>query len=47
MATMLFGREKKMDHSPIMNIGDTVASFLDRSEATTKNMCLASSDDLR
>ncbi|EAT83304.2 hypothetical protein SNOG_09112 [Parastagonospora nodorum SN15] len=47
MVTMLFGGKKKMDHSLIMNIGDTVASFLDRSEAITKNMCLASSDDLR
>lgn len=47
MVTMLFGRQKKIDHSPIMNVGDTVASFLDRSEVTTKNMCLASSDDLR
>lgn len=47
MVTMLIGRDKRMDDSPIMNIGDAVASFLDRPDATTKNMGLATWDDFR
>jgi hypothetical protein len=47
MVTLLFGLAGKLDHAPIMNIGDTVASFLDRPDVSTKNMGLAASVDLR
>lgn len=36
-----------MNDPPIMNIGDTVTSFLARSDLSTRNMGLASLDDLR
>jgi hypothetical protein len=47
MITMLLRLDKKMMDPPIMNIGDTVSSYLERSDPSTKNMGLATLNDLR
>jgi hypothetical protein len=47
MFSMIYRLDDKVDKSPIMNIGDIVSSYLQRSDAYTKNMCLVTLDDLR
>jgi hypothetical protein len=47
MFNMLYKLDEKVDKSPIVNIGDIVSSYLQRSDAYTKNMCLVTLDDLR
>lgn len=47
MVTMLLRLDKKMVDPPIMNIGDTVSSYLERSNPSTKNMGLATLNNLR
>jgi hypothetical protein len=47
MVTMLLRLGEKMSSPPIMNLGDTVTSFLERSDPQTKNMSLTSLDNLR
>jgi hypothetical protein len=47
MLSMLLKLDEEMSDPPIMNIGDTVTSYLDRSDAHTKNMGLSGLHDLR
>ncbi|KAF2823774.1 hypothetical protein CC86DRAFT_327712 [Ophiobolus disseminans] len=47
MVTILLRLGEKMNDPPVMNLGDTVASFLDRSDTCTKNMGMTSLDNLR
>jgi hypothetical protein len=47
MFSMVYRVDGKTDKSPITNIGDMVASYLQRSDAYTKNMCLVAMDDMR
>ncbi|KAF2028392.1 hypothetical protein EK21DRAFT_27986, partial [Setomelanomma holmii] len=47
MLTMLFRLKEKLSDPPIMNLGDAVSSFLERSDAHTKKLGLRSMDDLR
>jgi hypothetical protein len=47
MLTMLLKLDEKMNDPPIMNLGDTVTSYLERSDAYTKDMGLTGLDDLR
>jgi len=47
MVTILLRLGEKMNDPPILNLGDTVSSFLERSDACTKNMGMTSLDNLR
>tara|TARA_R110002003_G_scaffold1277_1_gene22818 strand:+ start:2674 stop:3501 length:828 start_codon:yes stop_codon:yes gene_type:complete len=47
MLTMLLRLDEKMSNPPIMNLGDTIVSFLERSDTRTKKLSLRSMDDLR
>jgi hypothetical protein len=47
MVTMLLRLDEKMKDPPIMNLGDTITSYLEHSDTYTKNMGLTTLDDLR
>jgi hypothetical protein len=47
MFSMLYALDSREESSPIMSIGDAIASYLTRSDDYTKGMCLATMDDIR
>lgn len=47
MFRLLSRIDVRVDRSPLLSIGDTIASYLERSDEYTKNMCLATLNSVR
>jgi hypothetical protein len=47
MLSILLKLDEEMSDPPIMNLGDTITSYLEHSDAHTKNMGLSGLDNLR